>query len=192
MEEAATDRHEYHSGDIFRSGEPPRPTDSAFRHDRILANLARAVKPDDPDRFHPGGGAGTRLAVGNRSLSADGFITRGTPSLDTRLPTRPAVLNPRAIFEVLGAVTEAYDRGAKFAAYRTLGSLREYVLVSQHRPEVETFFLRDNGDWRISSWVGSEAVARLFSVEIDLPLAEVYAGVEFEPAADALDPPPPT
>ena len=84
---------------------------------------------------------------------------------------------------MLGAATEAYDRSAKFAAYRTLESFREYVLVSQHRPEVETFFLRENGDWRISSWAGREAVARLFSVEVDLPLAEVYAGVEFESAA---------
>jgi Uma2 family endonuclease len=41
------------------------------------------------------------------------------------------LLNPTVIVEVLSGSTEAYDRGEKFAHYRRLESLREYVLVAQ-------------------------------------------------------------
>ena len=49
------------------------------------------------------------------------------------------LLNPTLIVEVLSPSTEAHDRGFKFAQYRKLDSLREYVLVSQSEPRVERF-----------------------------------------------------
>src|SRR5215475_2147969 len=47
------------------------------------------------------------------------------------------LLNPQVIIEVLSNSTEAYDRGKKFAHYRTVESLREYVLVSQTEYRIE-------------------------------------------------------
>lgn len=87
------------------------------------------------------------------------------------------------IFEVLEATTEARDRGERFDAYRTLDSLRESVLVSQHEPRIETFQRRDKAGWTLSFWTGRDAAARLSSVAIDTPLAEVYAGIAFDEAA---------
>ena len=45
--------------------------------------------------------------------------------------------NPSALFEVLSSTTEAYDRGLKSSSYRTIQSLKAYVLVSQDEPHAE-------------------------------------------------------
>jgi Uma2 family endonuclease len=52
---------------------------------------------------------------------------------------RDLLLNPALIVEVLSDSTEAYDRGDKFAIYRSIPSLKEYLLVSQYRVAVELF-----------------------------------------------------
>jgi Uma2 family endonuclease len=87
--------------------------------------------------------------------------------------------NPRLIVEVLSPSTEAYDRGEKVERYRQLESLEEYVLVSVEACRVETFFRQPYGVWLLTPVSGLNAIAKLRSIEIELPLAEVYAGVEF-------------
>jgi len=49
------------------------------------------------------------------------------------------VTNPSVIVEVLSDSTERYDREEKFSYYRTLSSLKEYVLVSQDEVAIEVF-----------------------------------------------------
>src|SRR4029450_608077 len=55
---------------------------------------------------------------------------------DTHVDT---LLDPTVIIEVLSDSTEGYDRGAKFAHYRRLASLREYVLIAQDAMRVERY-----------------------------------------------------
>jgi Uma2 family endonuclease len=88
------------------------------------------------------------------------------------------VLNPSVIIEVLSRTTEGYDRGDKFAHYRRLESLQEYVLVSQHRMLVE-HFVRDGAEWRLSDLRDPQALLRLTSIGCEIPLDEIYRGVEF-------------
>jgi Uma2 family endonuclease len=57
------------------------------------------------------------------------------------------LLNPIVLIEVLSESTEAYDRGRKFEMYRRIPSLREYLLVSQWEPRLESFLRRDDGTW---------------------------------------------
>src|SRR5438552_2686042 len=63
------------------------------------------------------------------------------------------LLNPTIIVEVLSPSTEAYDRGEKFAHYRRLTSLAEYVLVSQDKARVEHYRRHDSGN---DQWVLTE------------------------------------
>ena len=64
----------------------------------------------------------------------DVFVLCGDPVYSDE--ERDTFTNPVVIFEVLSKTTEAYDRGAKFALYRGIEPLREYVLVSQAKPLV--------------------------------------------------------
>jgi Uma2 family endonuclease len=108
----------------------------------------------------------------------------GPTIIDDRDPTGKTALNPRLIVEVLSPTTEAYDRGAKFTRYMDAQSLQEYVIVSQHQPRVEVFFRQPGVSWLLTPYVGLEAAAKLHSLEIDLPLSEVYLSVVFPPVAD--------
>ena len=91
------------------------------------------------------------------------------------------VINPQVLVEVLSPSTEGYDRGENFARYRKLDSLREYVLVNQHRASVESFFRLEDGMWRLNAISGLESKILLASLHVELSLAEIYSGVVFPP-----------
>jgi Uma2 family endonuclease len=57
------------------------------------------------------------------------------------------LLNPSVVIEILSPSTESYDRGAKSAHYRRLGSLEEYVLISQDGPRLEHYRRQPSGQW---------------------------------------------
>lgn len=90
-----------------------------------------------------------------------------------------SLINPTVIIEVLSGSTESYDRGAKWTLYQGLDSLQEYVLVSVSTPRIERFTRQDNGLWLYESVGGVDGEIRLESLEITLPLAEVYERVVF-------------
>jgi Uma2 family endonuclease len=89
------------------------------------------------------------------------------------------ITNPGLVVEVLSPSTEAFDRGAKFEAYRTIESLKEYVLVSQNRPLVEQFVRNGDGSWKYAAAAGLESSLTLPSIECTLNLSAVYKRVEF-------------
>ena len=175
-EAKAEQKHEFHDGEVLAM------SGGTLRHSRINANLVGEVR----DRlkgspcFVLDSNMRVAIAATRRYFYPDATIVCGEPRFDENDPNQTTIVNPRVIVETLSASTEAYDRGEKFTHYRHLESLREYVLISQDRPAVETFLRRDDGTWTFSSWEGVAAVARLWSLEIDLPLAEVFAGITFE------------
>jgi len=94
---------------------------------------------------------------------------------------RDLIINPALIVEVLSDSTESYDRGDKFAYYRSLPSLRAYLLLSQHRVSAELFLRQPGGDWLLSAYSDLGADVPLAVLDTALPLSEVYDKVEFGP-----------
>lgn len=90
------------------------------------------------------------------------------------------LLNPVLIVEVLSASTEAYDRGGKFAIYRRLPSLEEYVLVSQDQPLVEAFSRQPDGRWVLSETEGLDAEVVFAALGCRVAMREIYDKVDFE------------
>lgn len=89
------------------------------------------------------------------------------------------ISNPDLVVEVLSPSTEAFDRGVKFESYRTIESLKEYVLVSQDRPLVEQYVRAEGGVWEFKAVEGLESSLALPSIECTLNLSAVYKRVEF-------------
>ncbi|MFZ5438385.1 MAG: Uma2 family endonuclease [Myxococcota bacterium] len=85
-----------------------------------------------------------------------------------------ALANPIVLVEVLSEGTEAYDRGAKAGHYRRLGSLREYVLVSQSERRIEVQRLNERGVWELHFFGAGERV-ELHSLGVSLSVDAVYA-----------------
>jgi Uma2 family endonuclease len=84
------------------------------------------------------------------------------------------LLNPVVIVEVLSDSTEAYDRGKKFEHYRTIPTLRHYVLISQDRHSIDCFSLRDDGSWSLANCQGLEGMVTLDAINGELAASEVY------------------
>ncbi len=83
-----------------------------------------------------------------------------------------AVVNPTVIVEVLSDSTADSDRGDKFAAYRRLRSLREYVLVSQHERRIDVY-RREARGWHLEDF-GPGELLRLASIDVELSVDEIY------------------
>jgi Uma2 family endonuclease len=93
-----------------------------------------------------------------------------------------ALPEPVLVVEVLSASTEAHDRMVKLADYRHIPSVREVLLVAQDRPFVEIHRRLDGEDrWLTDLVRGLDAAVRLDSIGLDLPLAEIYRGVDLAP-----------
>lgn len=90
---------------------------------------------------------------------------------------------PRVVFEVLSRKTRRIDEGEKKDAYLTIPSLGVYALVEQQTALV-VVYRRTNGGFKREVYEGLDAVLPLGEIEIDLPLAEVYDGVDFIPERD--------
>jgi Uma2 family endonuclease len=74
---------------------------------------------------------------------------------------RDALLNPALIVGVLSGSNEAYDRGRKFEIYRSIESLREYLLVSTDRINAESFTRQADGRWLLSAASRLEGPSKL-------------------------------
>ncbi len=103
--------------------------------------------------------------------------------LDEREDT---LLNPNLIVEVLSPSTERYDRGLNFEQYRTIESLREYLMLASDRIHAELFTRQPNGQWSLSEWSDREDTVPLQSCDCVLKLNDVYEKVKFSPTAQRL------
>ena len=98
------------------------------------------------------------------------------------------VMNPTLIVEVLSDSTKAYDRGEKFAAYRTIPAFTEYLLVDQYQPRMEQYVRQETNQWLLTVHEGLEAQISLESVPVVIKLAELYENLDFSAKPQGGDP----
>jgi Uma2 family endonuclease len=99
-------------------------------------------------------------------------------------PKQDVVAEPVIIVEVLSRSTETFDRGAKWLAYQTLPSLRQYVLVSQDEMKVEVFE-RDAQSWLYRLLDDPKAGLAFAVGGCTMTLAEIYEETSLDPTAKA-------
>jgi Uma2 family endonuclease len=95
------------------------------------------------------------------------------------------LLNPLVIVEVLSPSTEQYNRGTKFARYRSISSLREYILVAQDEMKIEQWCLIGDGapitfvgKWMLNAtYAAATDVLAFTSLSLEIPLSEIYRNV---------------
>ncbi len=89
------------------------------------------------------------------------------------------LVNPALIVEVLSPSTEKYDRDKKFKAYKSIESLREYLLVWQSEKFV-TLYTKHNEKFWFQSEYGASETLKLESLDCSLSVDEIYLGIIFE------------
>ncbi len=99
-------------------------------------------------------------------------------SCDPRdLSAERTIHHPRVLIEVLSESTAAFDRGAKFASYRQIPELAEYVLIDPDRRTVEIFRRTDSGDWLLATRDGERGLI-LPSIDFEAPLDAVFEDLD--------------
>ncbi|HWD20783.1 MAG TPA: Uma2 family endonuclease [Verrucomicrobiae bacterium] len=176
MERAAETKSEFRDGDVYAmAGGTPA-------HSRISANLIRHLgnRLEGGKCFAFTSDLRVKIEMADAYTYPDVSVVCG--SLQTESGHDDVLLNPTVIVEVLSPSSESDDRGRKFELYRRIPSLREYLLVSQSKPHVEQFIRQASGEWLLRDIEGRAAALSLAALGIELPLAEVFAGVEFKAA----------
>lgn len=170
FERAAEGKHELWDGEVFAM------SGASLSHNRIVRNLIRhlgnalegmscEVLPSDMR---------VRIGLRLRYVYPDVTIVCGRPQLEGEADV---LQNPNLVIEVLSPSTEAFDRGDKFAGYRSLPSVNEVVLVSQDERRVECYTRQLDDSWILRERTGDGAV-QLGPLAVPLPLAWIYEGVE--------------
>ncbi len=95
------------------------------------------------------------------------------------------VTNPIVIVEVLSPSTREHDRVEKFALYKQIESLREYVTVDSERVVVSILRRASDDKWTIKIMMRPTEMLVLESLDLEIPIEKLYAKIEFEADADA-------
>jgi Uma2 family endonuclease len=169
FERAAEGKHELWDGEVFAT------SGASLDHNRIVRNLIRhlgnalagsgyEVLPSDMR---------VRIPAHRRYVYPDVTIVCDPPQLEGEADV---LLNPRMVIEVLAPSTAAFDRGDKFAGYRSIPSVREVILVSQDARRLESYTRQPDGSWVLREHTGDAAMP-LEPLPTPLPLPLVYEGV---------------
>lgn len=172
IERGAEYKSEYWRGEMFDMSGATRS------HNVIAFNTVGQLREQLRLKSCEGYGSDMRVFVPKAGLYTypDVTVVCGPPQfLDGQHDT---LLNPAMIIEVLSPSTEAYDRGLKFERYRSIDSLRQYLLLAQDRVQADLYTRQEASQWLFTSASRLEDFLDLDSVGCRLSLAECYEKVE--------------
>lgn len=90
------------------------------------------------------------------------------------------ITNPVLIAEVLSKSTKAYDRDEKFAAYRSIPSFQEYLLIDQYRLQVQQYSKTEANKWIFSEYSCAGDRVILTSIPVEFSVADLYENIELD------------
>jgi len=169
IEESSTIKHEYIQGHIYAMA------GASKAHVILTGNLVTLL-----NNHLRGTGCivystdmKVRIEVANTFYYPD--VTVSCDERD-RTSSEDFIRYPRLIIEVLSRKTESFDRGDKFADYKTIETLEEYILVNQYQMSVERFQRNAEGLWVPFAYRESDEVS-FASVNFHQAIAELYENV---------------
>ncbi|MFB8793286.1 MAG: Uma2 family endonuclease [Microcoleus sp.] len=183
LEESAIDKSEYHDGEIIPM------TGGTTNHNSIIINLIANLKFGLRGKNYSLFTSDVRLWIPltRRYVYPDIMVIQGEPVYQENNQT--IVTNPLLIIEILSNSTKDYDRGGKFLAYRSIPEFKEYILIDQYSYHIEQFAKNSNGKWVLTEYDSEESVLTLESVEFQMPLRDIYEGINFEVKAEEVNEP---
>ena len=166
-EDLQPERHEFYNGEVFAMVAGRRI------HERVIGNLSRRLGNHLEGSACQVFAAGMKLQLTDDTvLYPDVLVTCDPADLRADLAMR----SPTLVIEVLSPSTQAYDRSQKFALYRQLASLKEYILIDPETLRVEGFRREADDRWLLVD-MSQNAVMDCASVGCTVPLAQVFEGV---------------
>ncbi|MGD2182943.1 Uma2 family endonuclease [Lusitaniella coriacea] len=168
------ERHEYINGEIIPM------TGGTPNHNQISLNLSGTLNfalKRQPYRVFV---TDQRLWIPQKRIYTypDIMVVQG--DLQFQEGRKDTITNPLIIAEVLSISTRNYDKDEKFAAYRTIPSFQEYLLIDQYTTHIEQYFKTDDKRWTFTEYDGIDETVALNSITFQITLEDLYDKVEFE------------
>jgi Uma2 family endonuclease len=170
-EKSQTEKHEYLAGRVYEVHAMVGARDA---HVTVSLNVASLLKQ------HLRGGP-CRVYISDMKLRVDPADSYFYPDVFVTCDARDRQDEtckrfPCLIVEVLSDSTASYDQGQKFALYRQLDTLQEYVLIDPHRVTVDCFRRDASGHWVLYPFAGDDTVD-FQSVAFTAPLPTLFEDV---------------
>ncbi len=102
-----------------------------------------------------------------------------TQYLDSEKDT---ITNPKIAVEVLSPTTMNNDLGSKARMYWKVASLTDLIFIEQDRIGIEYWHRSSNDEWQKTIIEDPGGILKIESANIEIPVSEIYAGVELPPA----------
>jgi Uma2 family endonuclease len=166
-------RNEYRDGEIIpMTGGTPNHNDIASN---LIVSLKLALKSKPYRAFI----ADQRLWISDRNLYTYPDVMVVEKPLVLQAGRTDTIVNPCFIAEVLSKSTQGYDRGEKFAAYRSIASFREYLLIDQYSIHVEHYVKTSANQWLLSEYSDRNVILSFSAFEFQIQIADLYENIEF-------------
>lgn len=165
-------KHEYIDGVVY---EMPGVSD---RHDAITVNIIYLFISCLDRLIFNLRTAELRVQVSpSRYVYPDLTIVRGRPAF--AYPSEYNLINPFVVLEVTSPSSEDRDRLDKLGYYYDVPSIEACLIVDQHRVCAE-LYTRGDGGWQRKAYTELDDVISLALLDCELPLDQVYLGINFE------------
>ncbi|MEH2072628.1 MAG: Uma2 family endonuclease [Nostoc sp.] len=167
-------RNEYIDGQIIPM------TGGTPNHNQIAGNFYAALNlalKRQPYRVFV---AEQRLWIPKKQIYTYPDVMVVAGSLEFAQGRTDTITNPLIIAEVLSKSTRSYDIDEKFAAYRSIPSFQEYILIDQYKKHVEQYYKTDERKWIFSEYEGENSILALSSIQFEISLLDIYDKVDFE------------
>lgn len=193
IEATTEERHEYLNGEIFTVGERHEYLDGEIvsmtggtaNHNRIAINLASRLNLDLQEQDYQVFIADLRLQIPAKNLYTYPDVMVVAGELEYAKDRKDTITNPQVIAEVLSPSTAGYDRGKKFAAYRTLSSFQEYLLIDPSQILVEHYSKIETNRWTYTIYEQRDRVLSLVMLPFEITVKDLYRKVTFDAPSEA-------
>ena len=173
LEINSEERHEYINGEIvLMTGGTPD-------HNTIALNLSSALNVALKRQPYKVFVTDQRLWIPKKRIHTYPDVMVMAQPIEYSEGRRDTLINPVAISEVLSKSTKNYDKDEKFAAYRTIPSFQEYVLIDQYTQHVEQYCRTDFKKWTFLEYDLKDDTLEFASVPFEIGLIDLYDKVDF-------------
>lgn len=164
----------------FRNGEIVAMSGGTGNHSlistRILTALDTGIDKANKDCMVYNSDMKVKIDKYNCFVFPDVSVVCGDAEYDNENET--ILKNPILLIEVLSKSSKNYDKGEKFEFYRSLPSFKEYMIIYQTMPKVQTWFKEAEDLWRIGNAEGLDAVIQLHSIGLEIALKDIYKRIK--------------
>lgn len=172
-ERLSLEKHEYFQGEIFAM------SGASKQHNEIFSNTFPEIAMQLKGKKCRPYGSDFRVNIPKSTLFTypDISVFCNEPELIDEVAD--TATNPTVIIEILSKSTRNYDQGQKFALYRAIDSLKEYILIDSEAVHVIQYTKNENSTWLLTEYKNLEQDFTIKAIEVTLDLIDIYENVKF-------------